>query len=357
LPFHHANHKDATMSNAAKNRTSTHSIDTQVWTAIDYEKPGKQLGFLGVPQSTNTAGWATQYVPIAVIKGSSGPTALLFGGNHGDEYEGPVSLPKLARTIDPDDVQGRIIILPMLNPPAVQAGTRLSPVDGKNMNRSYPGERDGTLTSMIAHYVTHALLPLADLVVDIHSGGRSAHVVPSVNMHQLTNVGQMQQMIDAGIAWGAPYVFIYRDVAGEGLLPTLSERMGKVTLGTELGSASQFTPAILRITEEGLYNVLRHRGILAGEVTPPAQPPQVVGATEREDYIMAPVSGIFEPFFDLCEWVERGQAVGQIHSVEQPFQEPMPVIAEIDGMVMARRAFPLTRQGDCVITLVRPFSL
>jgi N-alpha-acetyl-L-2,4-diaminobutyrate deacetylase len=333
------------------------SVDTQVWTSIDYEKSGKQTGFLGVPQSTNTAGWATQFVPIAVIKNGTGPTALLFGGNHGDEYEGPVTLPKLVRAIDPAQVQGRIIIVPMLNPPAVHAGTRLSPVDGKNMNRAFPGERDGTLTSIIAHYVTNFLLPLADLVVDIHSGGRSAHVAPSVNMHQLDNAEQMQKMIDAGIAWGAPYVFIYRDVAGEGLLPTLSERMGKTTLGTELGSASQFTPEILRITEQGLYNVLRHSGILAGDVTKPTQEPLVVGATEREDYIMAPVSGIFEPFLDLGGEVKQGEVVGQIHSVEQPFQEPTPVCAEINGMVMARRSFPLTRQGDCVITLVRPFSL
>lgn len=333
------------------------SVSTQVWTSIDFEKSGKQLGFLGVPQSNNTAGWATQYVPIAVIKNGSGPTALLFGGNHGDEYEGPVTLPKLARDIDPAQVQGRIIIVPMLTPPAVQAGTRLSPVDGKNMNRSYPGERDGTQTSIIAHYVTNFLFPLADLVVDIHSGGRSAHVAPSVNMHELANKPQMQAMIDAGIAWGAPYVFIYQDVAGEGLLPTLSEALGKTTLGTELGSASQFTPEILHITEQGLYNVLRHSGILAGSVVKPAQATQVVGATAREDYIMAPVSGIFEPFFDLCGEVRAGDAVGQIHSIEQPFTPPTPVRAEIDGMVMARRSFPLTRQGDCVITLVRPFTL
>ena len=332
-------------------------VDTQIWTSIDYDKPGKQIGFLGVPQSNNTAGWATQFVPIAVINNGSGPTALLSGGNHGDEYEGPVALTKLARAIDPAQVQGRIIIVPYLNPPAGQAGTRLSPIDGKNMNRSFPGERDGTLTSMIAHYMTNFLLALADFVVDIHSGGRSAHVAPSVNMHQLEQGKQMQSMIDAGIAWGAPYVFIYRDVAGEGLYPTLAEKLGKVTLGTELGSASQFTPEILRITEDGLYNVLRHQGILEGAITKPSQEPQVVGATEREDYIMAPVSGIFEPFFDLCGEVKKGEAVGQIHNLERPFTEPVVVLAEIDGMVMARRSFPLTRQGDCVITLVRPFSL
>jgi N-alpha-acetyl-L-2,4-diaminobutyrate deacetylase len=332
-------------------------VDTQIWTEIDYDKPGKQIGFLGVPQSTNTAGWATQYLPIAVIKNGSGPTALFFGGNHGDEYEGTVTLPKLARAIDPNEVNGRIIMLPMLNSPAGQAGTRLSPVDGKNMNRAFPGERNGTITSIIAHYIYNALFPLADLVVDIHSGGRSILFAASVNMHHVADKKQMQGMIDAGIAWGAPYVFVYRDVGGEGLLPSHAEALGKITLGTELGSAAQFSPHILRLTENGVYNVLKLHGILKGDPAPVAQEPLVVGATEREDYIMAPVSGVFEPFFDLEDQVKAGQPIGQIHNMEELFREPRVIHAQTDGMVMGRRALPLTRQGDCVMVLVRPFSL
>jgi predicted deacylase len=332
-------------------------VDSQIWTEIDYEKPGKQIGFLGVPQSTNTAGWATQYLPIAVIKNGSGPTALLFGGNHGDEYEGTVTLPKVVRVLDPAQVNGRIIVIPMLNSPAGQAGTRLSPVDGKNMNRAFPGERNGTITSVIAHYVYNALFPLADLVIDIHSGGRSILFASSVNMHHVPNTQQMEGMLRAGVAWGAPYVFVYRDVGGEGLLPSHAEALGKMTLGTELGSAAQFTPHVLRLTENGVYNVLKLHGILEGSPTPPATTPQVVGATEREDYIMAPISGIFEPFFDLEDQVVVGQAVGQIHNMEEPFSAPRVIHAQTAGMVMGRRALPLTRQGDCVMVLVRPFSL
>ena len=72
---------------------------------------------------------------------------------------------------------------------------------------------------------------------------------------------------------------------------------------------------------------------------------------------MSPVSGIFEPFFDLEEQVKAGQPVGQIHNMEEPFSEPRIIYAETDGMVMGRRAIPLTRQGDCVTVLVRPFAL
>lgn len=113
------------------------NIKSQIYTEIDYAKTGKQLGHLEVPTSTNSAGWANQYLPVCVVKNGEGPTALIFGGNHGDEYEGPVTLVNLARWLDPAQVEGRVILVPMLNRPAVAAGTRLSAVDGRNMNRSY----------------------------------------------------------------------------------------------------------------------------------------------------------------------------------------------------------------------------
>lgn len=338
-------------------------INSQIYTDIDYAKEGKQLGQLDVPISTNTAGWANYYLPICVVKHGEGPTALIFGGNHGDEYEGPVTLMNLARWLQPEQVQGRVILLPMLNRPAVASGTRLSGVDGRNMNRTYYSQYsevqvNESITTMIAHYVTQALIPLADLVIDIHSGGRSVHFLPSVNMHHVADETQMHAMVKAGLAWDAPYVFIYRDIAGEGLLPSYCERLGKVTLGTELGSASQFGVEILGIAERGVKNVLRQYKILADQpFTPASQPAQIVAAELREDYVMAPVSGIYEPFLEMGDAVETGQPLGQLHALEQPFATPMPVLARSSGLLMARRSFPLTQQGDCVAVVVRPYAM
>lgn len=333
------------------------NIDSQIFTDVDYDKNGKQFGTLAVPQSTNTSGWANYYLPICVVKNGTGPTALIFGGNHGDEYEGQVTLMNLAREVKPEQIQGRLILIPMLNRPAAENGTRLSPLDGRNMNRAFPGQRNETITGVIAHYVANALIPNADLVIDIHSGGRSAHFMPSVNMHNVANREQMKKMIDAGMVWGASYVFIYRDVGGEGLLPSYAESLGKVTLGTEIGSASQFGKEMLEIAGRGVRNVLKQYKILAGDIEQPASPPQCVAAEERDDYIMAPVSGLFEPFFEMGDQITAGQTIGQMHSQELPFNNPMPVVARTSGMLISRRAFPLTRQGDNVATLVRPFSL
>jgi predicted deacylase len=331
---------------------------TQIITTVDFERPGKQTGVLAVPQSTNTSGWATEYIPIAVIRGAPGPTALIFGGNHGDEYEGPVVLMKLVRMLKPEDVRGRIIIIPMLNRPAIAAGTRLSPLDGKNMNRVFPGRADGTITETIAHYVSSVLFPLADLVIDIHSGGRSAHFLPLVSMHHVPDREQLRRMIDAALAWGAPYILLYRDVGGTGLLSGEAERMGKLTLGTEMGSAAQFGVDMLTLTERGVCNVLRQAGILVDHAPEQAiAPSQIMIADQYDDYIMAPVSGIFEPFFEMGAWVDAGQTIGQIHSVEHPFYDPVTVPARTDGLLISRRAFPLVRQGDCLATLACPWSL
>ena len=86
-----------------------------ITTDIDLDRPGKQFGNLLVPQSTNSAGWSVYPIPIIVIQGGEGPTAVLFGGNHGDEYEGPIALFDLARTIDPRQIRGRVILVPAMN--------------------------------------------------------------------------------------------------------------------------------------------------------------------------------------------------------------------------------------------------
>ena len=333
------------------------SAASLVTTDVDFDATGKQFGQLAVPQSTNSSGWAKYYIPVVSIANAQGPTAVLFGGNHGDECEGPVTLLNLARRLDPEQIQGRVIIVPLLNRPAVLSGTRLSPFDGCNMNRAFPGRPDDTITGMIAHFVSSTLLPLADLVVDIHSGGSSTHFLPSVNMHEVADSEQMRKMLEAGKAWGAPYVFIYQDVAGSGLLPSLAEQMGKVTLGTEMGSRAQFGVETLGISARGVENVLHWAGILrekSGVATPE---PQIVGATEDDDYIMASISGLFEPLVELGDEVARGDTIGQIHSLEESARAPVAVVAQTSGMVMARRAIPLTAQGEMVMTLVRPYTL
>lgn len=143
---------------------------SMITSTVDFDKQGIQFGVLNVPHSVHRSAYGCIPIPIAVLSGGEGPTVLLTGGVHGDEYEGPVALSKLARRIDVAEINGRIIIIPALNYPAFQVASRVSPIDSINLNRIFPGRRDGSITEMIAHYVNTKLLPIADYLFDFHAG-------------------------------------------------------------------------------------------------------------------------------------------------------------------------------------------
>src|SRR5919198_6650269 len=172
---------------------------------VDFNRDGVQHGFLRLPYSRDDSAWGSVMIPIAVIKNEEGPTALLTGANHGDEYEGPIALFDLARSLKSQDVRGRVIIVPAMNYPAFRAGTRTSPVDKGNLNRSFPGRPDGTVTQKIADYFQRHLLPLADIVLDFHSGGRTLDFVPFAAAHILPDKDQEARCFAAVEAFSAPW--------------------------------------------------------------------------------------------------------------------------------------------------------
>ena len=332
-----------------------------LFTTIDFQKPGKQQGFLQVPYSHNLGGWANVMIPITTIAGGSGPTALILGGNHGDEYQGQIAAMKLARELTPDRVSGRIILIPSLNFPAARAATRLSPLDGMNMNRAFPGEPEGSVTSQIAHYLTTVLFPLSDVVIDIHSGGRSMEFVPCSHMHLVSDPEQRRKMLAAMLAWNTDFCFLYADIAGTGLLPVEAESQGKLVVTTELGGGECIPASVHRIAQGGLRNVLIHVGVLKGQEQTRESlgkaPSILTQALNREDYLLAPESGIFEVCVELGDHVQKGDTIGHIHHLERPDRSPETIVAQSHGFLVTMRAPCLTQQGDCVAVIAKQVSL
>src|SRR4030095_2680635 len=170
----------------------------------------------------------------------------------------------LARELTPEMVNGRVILIPSLNFPAARAGTRLSPVDGMNMNRAFPGQPEGALTSQIAHYLTTVLFPLSDAVIDIHSGGRSMQFVPCSTMHLVADRAQRARMLAAMLAWNADFAFLYADIAGTGLLPVEAENQGKLVVTTEMGGGECIPADVHRITQSGFRKLFVRVGAPEG---------------------------------------------------------------------------------------------
>jgi N-alpha-acetyl-L-2,4-diaminobutyrate deacetylase len=331
-------------------------------TDIDLDRAGKQTGFLRVPYSHNLAGWANVMIPITVIARGQGPTVLVLGGNHGDEYQGQVAIMKLARALSEDAIQGRLILIPSLNFPAAQAATRLSPIDGMNLNRAFPGEAEGSVTGQIAHYLTHHLFPISDAVIDIHSGGRSMEFVPCSHMHVVSDREQRRAMLDAMLAWNTDFCFLYTDIAGSGLLPVEAENQGKTVVTTELGGSEGIDASVHRIAYDGLENVLRHLGVLRGESQSRSSlglPPSIITqALDARNYLLAPESGVFEILVDLGAAVCVDQPIGAIHFLERPDREPIVIHSPKNGYLLAMRTPCKTQQGDCIAVIAEevPFD-
>lgn len=316
--------------------------------SIDLTAPGARYGHLAIPYSYNLGGWANLQVPIACLSNGDGPTVLLMAGNHGDEYPGQVAILNLWRELREADIRGRLILIPCLNPPASQAATRLSPLDGKNFNRCFPGNPNGTPSEQLAHYLSSVLFPMADVVIDLHTGGRSLTFLPTAHMHVVPDLQQRAAMLAATEAFLTDVAFLYADVAGTGLLPVEAERQGKIVITTEMGGGEVVPAAVHRMCQRGLRNVLVHCGVLRGEVKQRPRPVRWVQALDREDYRFAPESGMYESCADPGDAVTAGQVVGRIHFLENPGREPVSVLANADGMLIAGRAPSMVKQGDCV---------
>lgn len=331
---------------------------------LDLDKNGKQVGHLRLPHSSNRSAYGWLGIPIAVIANGNGPTVYLGAGNHGDEYEGQITLIRLIRELDPAKVQGRLIILPAENFPAAMNHSRCSPIDGGNLNRSFPGEAnapDHRPTEAIAHYIAEALLPLCDVVLDLHSGGKTLDYVPSA----LIRRGRIdEQLFRRNLAmlqaFAAPIGYIVEGGsattgAGDGPPRTLgshAESLGKMALGTELGGAGTLTPTTVRIARRGVYNVLVHLGMLESnpyaEDTPPTRLVTVAGP---DYYVHSPCRGAFEPAFELGEEVEAGQLCGWIHQVDDPAASPREVRFERAGVAFCKRPITEVERGDCLAHL------
>ncbi len=324
---------------------------SSLWTEIAFDRDGKQLDWLYLHHSVTRSAYGEIMIPIAVIRNGPGPTVLLMAGNHGDEYEGQIALTKLIRDLEPQDIRGRVIILPAANLPAALAGTRVSPLDGGNLNRSFPGDPDGTPTQRIAHYIASVLMPMCDGFHDLHSGGASLHYLPFASMRQSGDAEVDRRSMAALQAFAAPIGIIWSFSAHGTFSASAASRLGVANLGGEFGGGGSVDRAHVGLVEAGIRRFLAHFGILPPAAAAAAPPTRLMEIKGRHYYVYAPEPGLFEPAVDLGDDVEAGQLAGHVHFVDNPARAPVPCRFRASGMVLCRRAMGRVERGDCVFHL------
>ena len=321
---------------------------------VDLERDGKQTGFIRLFHSVHASAYGFIPIPVVVIRNGAGPTALLVSGTHGDEYEGQVTLCNLAKSLEPSQIKGRVILLPMSNFPAAMAGRRTSPIDEVNLNRAFPGNPDGSITQQIAHYISTELIPLADIVFDLHSGGSSLRYVPSVLMKTNADKAFEKRTFAAMQALAAPLAYVSEGGQGTGQDQTLggeAVRQGIIALGCEMGGAGTVNPTALHIIERGVRNLLVHVGILPESARIAGEPTRITFVGGADYFVYANEGGVWEPCVELGDMVRAGQLAARIHTPETPWAPPAEVHFARDGMVLVKRIPGRTVRGDCLFHL------
>ncbi|MCF8467057.1 MAG: N(2)-acetyl-L-2,4-diaminobutanoate deacetylase DoeB [Sneathiella sp.] len=316
---------------------------------IDFERDGIQHGFLKLPYSHDASAWGSIMIPITVAKNGDGPTALLSGGNHGDEYEGPIALYDLATQIKAEEITGRVIIIPAMNFPAFLSARRTSPIDGRNMNRVFPGNPEGSVTEKIADYFQRTLLPMADYVVDIHSGGKTLDFVPFCAVHVLENEQQQADCIAAMRAFNAPYSIKLLEVDAVGMYDTAAEEMGKIFISTELGGGGSAWASTVAIAKKGIANILKYAGILAG----PTKVSKTINLNMPDSrcYVSSENSGLLEICVELGQSVTKGQTLAKVHNIERTGTPPTEYQSSLDGILITRHFPGLIAMGDIIAVI------
>ena len=331
---------------------------SRVWTDLDLNAEGIAHGYLRVPFSSNesAAGWIP--VPMSVIKNGPGPSVLLMAGNHGDEYEGQVLLMKLLKSLSLDRVTGRLIVLPGINSPAVEAGLRCSPIDGGNLNRLFPGDANGTPTAMIAHYIVNALLPEVRYCFDFHSGGNSGEFIPAAHLVAPEEPELRAEAIGFLKAFSMPNSILIEGLMGGDLrLLGSCRRLGVGHMSTELGGGGRLSLRALRAAERGLPRLLKHVGVLTEANSEPAPPSRFFRRHPTRDYVYSTANGVFEPFFELGDTVKDVEVAGLVHFTETPWREPEIIRFGKGGTILLVRTPVRTRIGDALFALGTPIDV
>lgn len=318
---------------------------------IDLGAVGKQHGYLRIQFSSHRSAYGWLPVPIMSIRGGEGPTALLIGANHGDEYEGISIIADLYQKLDVSDVTGRILFLPCANAPAVYAGRRTSPVDytgEANLNRLFPGDQYGSPTEMIAWFIANELVPRSDAIFDLHSAGSSIDHWPSCKIRLMGDAPEKDAMqMDFLRLFGAPLGIVgdrvhMRTLSGE------ASPNGIVYLSTELGGAGKIRPWIREFGYWGMLRCLKRLGAVreSYETAPLEREVRMMAMQKEENYVFARSDGMFEPRVNLGDEVEDGQFAGYLWSLKAPWMPPEHLHFRRGGVVFCKRTPALCEVGD-----------
>jgi predicted deacylase len=299
-------------------------------------------GYLEVPSGVDEG----TRIPITVVHGNGpGPVLALIAGTHGYEYPPILALQRVRRELDPRRLSGSLILVHVANVPSFLGRTiYYSPIDGKNLNRVFPGDPEGTVSERIADVLYTQVIGMADYVVDMHGGDGNEALRPYLYT-TMTGRHELDERSRAmGLAFGLDTIVVQTDWSDDPSAHVYTEwaalAQGKPAMTTETGSLGSTAEELVGLAERGVWNLLRHLGMVEGE---PEPAPAVVWLDSGQ-VVRSPATGMFQPSVEPGYFVEQGGRLGRLVDL---FGDPVQWIeAPFAGVVNYVIATPPVSEGE-----------
>jgi hypothetical protein len=316
---------------------------------VEAEPGSHASGFLVVPAGLD----AETRIPVSVFNGASdGPVLALIAGTHGYEYPGITALHRLRSALDPQVLRGKIIMVHIANLPAfLGRSTYVNPVDGKNLNRVYPGNAAGTQSERIAHAITTEVIERADYLIDLHAGDGNEALRPYVYMPVTGESDLDRGARGLAVAFGLDHIVIdaapLRAIDDSLFTDQTALVRGIPAITTETGQLGSNDDHWVDMAEAGLWNVLRHLEMIPGDEQPNE------GITWLSDYkvITSPQDGFFEALVRDGYTISEGARIGVLRDF---FGNELQVIrAPFSGVINYVIGTPPVSTGEPVAMISR----
>src|SRR5215472_6830122 len=310
--------------------------------------PGQMAtGFIEVPAGVDAA----TSIPVAVFRGARpGPVLALVSGAHGTEYASIIALEKLIQSLDPAQISGTVIIVPLVNIQSfAQKVPHVNPVDGKSMNRFYPGKRDGTQTERASLLITQQVVERCDYLIDYHGGDLDENLRPYSYWPKTGNATHDVKTREMALAFGLDHIIISADRPQEAqasrYLDNTANTRGKPAIAVEAGYSGTVQKDDVEALVNGTLSVMRYLKMLPGSASQVKNPVWF----GKVDTVSSELDGVFYPLVQRGVHVEKDAKIGYVTDYfgKTIFEARAPAA----GVVLYICGVPSMKKGDTVANI------
>lgn len=303
--------------------------------------PGKRTtGHIGID-----LGPATVQVPVILVNGARpGPRVGVTSGIHGAEYVAIAALRRVAMSLDPAELAGSLVAVPIANPAAFAARSiYLNPLDGKNLNRVFPGSPDGSASERLANWLYTRVIAPSQRYIDMHCGDMNEALTSFTGLEETGDPAVDAVALAMAEAYGLDYM-VFGGLKGS--TTTSAAELGIPALLGEVGGQGLWPEADVARHAGGLRRALAATGLLAA---PADAPPMASRRLSGDVWLRSSATGCFHPAVTVGEHVETGQYVGEVQDVfGQVLQR---VEAPVGGEVLFLVTSLAMNAGDPLLTI------